>query len=96
MDGFLLSFSGSLGQPAETLEDDIDVTKRVGEVERAGERAGIQAGGDLRVGGDKLAKVTLFVPGRQCIPLDESVGLTSREPGLDERQEDALAENEAV
>src|ERR1700736_4143992 len=88
MNGFLLS-----DERAQPLEHGVDVTGVGGEIEDSVE---IDAPGQLAVGADKLAEVLLLVPGAERVPLDESVGRVTLEPGLDQREQEPLAEKEAV
>src|SRR5579883_2001675 len=91
MDGLLLS-----DERVETLEDGVDVTGERGEVERRVERVPAERGGDLRILADELAEVALLLPRAHRAALREPVGLVARQPGRDEREEDALAEEQAV
>src|SRR5919197_5875033 len=88
MNRFLLS--DERGQP---LEDGVDVAGVGVEIEDARE---IDAAGDVGVGANELAEVLLLVPGAQRVPLDEPVRLVAREPGVDEREQEPLAEEEVV
>jgi hypothetical protein len=47
-------------QGGETVEQDVGVTERVSEVERLGERGGVEI--DLRVGFDQGPEVLAFLP----------------------------------
>ncbi len=80
----------------QAVEDGVDVLDGRGEVEDAVERGGVEARGDLRVGLDERAEVALLVPGAHRVPLDEPVGLAAGEPGLDEREQQPVREDEAV
>ena len=51
---------------------------------------------DFVIGPDELAEVTLLVLGAQGLPLDEPVGGVPLEPGLDEPEQHALAEEQPV
>src|SRR6476469_638925 len=88
MDGFLLP-----DERAQALEDGVDGTGVRGRIE---DRVQVNAAGELTVPTDELAEVLFLVPGAQGVPLDEPVGLVAVEPGLDERQQKSLAEEEAV
>src|SRR5207253_3962063 len=84
------------GERPETLEDDIDVTDRGVQVEDAGKRLASEPPGDLRVGGDELVKIQLVLPRLHRVTLDETVGLVSTEPGVDQREQQAVAEDESM
>src|SRR6476620_7640268 len=64
-----------------------------GEIEH---RVEIDAAADLRVAADESCKVGLFLPGPHGVILDEAVRIVAQEPGLDEREEEAMTEDEAV
>src|SRR5690349_22932209 len=83
---FLLS--GELAQP---LEDGVDMTGVPAEVE---DRVEVDAAGDLVVRAHQLAEVLLLLVGPQRVPLHEPVGLPAGEARLDEREQQALAEEE--
>src|SRR5919108_2650394 len=82
-----------LSERVEALEDGVDVPRVSGEVENGVE---LDARRDLVVRADEAAKVAFFLPGAHGLALDESIGLVAREPGLDEREQQALAEEEAA
>src|SRR5262245_25645216 len=85
---FLLS--GELAQP---LEDGVDMTGVPAEVE---DRVEVDATRDLVVRADKLAEVLLLLVRAQCVALHETVGVSARETGLDEREQQPLAEEETT
>ena len=64
-----------------------------GEVEG---RLGVDAGGDLLVGAAQLAEVELLLPGAHRVALDEPVRAVAREARVDEREQQALAEEETA
>src|SRR4051812_3127641 len=88
MDGLLLS-----DERPQALEDDVDLAGVGSGVE---DRVEADTAGELAIGPDELAEVLLLGPGPQPGPLDEPVGLVALEAGLDEREQQALAEEEAV
>src|SRR5215210_9513737 len=90
MNGFLLW----AGQASQALEEDVDVAKRLAEVERLLEDSRFQV--DLGIGLQERAEVALLVPGTQSAALDEAVGLVAAVPGCDEREKHPLAEHEPV
>ena len=59
-------------------------------------RVEVDAPGDLGVVTDELAEVEPLVPRAHRMPLHEPVGLVTDEPRLDEREQQALAEDETV
>src|SRR6476619_5144424 len=69
------------------------MTDSCGEIEYCVE---IDPAADLRVAADEPCKVGLFLPGPHGVILDEAVRIVPREPGLDEREEEAMTEDEAV
>src|SRR4029079_18391795 len=68
-------------------------TDSCGEIEH---RVEIDPAADLRVAAGESCKVGLFLPGPHCVILDEAVRIVAGEPGLDEREEEAMTEDEAV
>src|SRR4029453_13762982 len=96
MDGFLLSLSSSFCERSQALEQDVHMAKRGAEVEGLHERVLAEPRAYLLVGAYELAEVALLVPGGKGVPLDESVRLVPRKAGLDECEQDALAEDEPV
>src|SRR6476646_1787033 len=82
--------SGELAQP---LEDGVDVTCVPAEVE---DRVEVDPARDLLVRAHQLAEVLLLLVRPRRMPLDEPVGVAAGEPGLDEREQQPLAEEEAV
>src|SRR6478735_1651451 len=69
------------------------MTDSCGEIEYCVE---IDPAADLRVAADEPCKVGLFLPGPHGVILDEAVRIVAGEPGLDEREEEAMTEDEAV
>src|SRR5690242_15186821 len=90
MDCILLPGELEVAQP---LEDGVDVACVPAEVEELVE---LHAAGDLLVRAHQLAEVLLLLVRPQRIPLYEPVGVAARQPGLDEREEQPLAEEEPV
>ena len=78
----------------QALEDDVDVAGVRAEVEDRVEvdRRAAAISASAR---DELAEVALLVPGAHRVPLHEPVGLVAREPALDEREQQPLAEERA-
>ena len=56
----------------------------------------VYSGGDLVIGATEVAEVKLLVPGTHRVALDERVRVATSETGVDEREEQALREEEAV
>ena len=56
----------------------------------------VDAGGDLLVGPDELPEVALLLPGSHRVALHERVCVRALEPGVHEREQQALTEEEAV
>src|SRR4051812_20309003 len=90
MNGFLLA--GHEG--GQSVEDDVDVLEGVVQLEGGIER--LRGQRHLGVLLQQRAKVESLVPRAERVALDESVRLVAGEAGLDEREQDALAEHEAV
>src|SRR6266550_1609019 len=88
MNCFLLS--GELAQP---LEDGVDVTGVPAEIEDPVE---LDPAGDRLVRANELAEVMLLLVGLQRVPLHEPVRLVSRQAGLDQCEQEPLAEEEAT
>src|SRR5262245_20758405 len=88
MDGLLLP-----DERAQSLEDSVDVACVSSEVEDGIE---IDAAGKLPIGPHELAEVLFLVPGAECVTLDEPVCLVPGQPRLDQREQQTLAEEEAV
>src|SRR4051794_28357946 len=88
MDGLL-----SRRERGQALEHGVDVAGGGG-----GGGEGIEggAGGDLRVGLGGRAESALLVPGAHRARLHEPVSVVAREAGVDEREEQPLAEEETV
>src|SRR6266540_861101 len=84
----------SPGERVEALEDRVDVARVVAEIEQGVERSGVEPTGELGIGAHELGEVELLLPGAHRVSLDEPVGLLSGEPGIDEREQQALAEEE--
>src|SRR5919108_3235605 len=91
MDGVFLS-----RQSVQALEDGVDVSRVLVEVEDRVERGAVEPLSDLRVAADELGEVALLLPGAQRVNLHEPVGLVARQAGLDEGEQKPLAEEEAV
>src|SRR2546427_5619486 len=88
MNGFLLPDEG-----AQPLEDGGDVTDRGVEIEDGVE---IDPFRDPRIGLDELAEITLLLPRAHCVCLDEPVRLVSGEAGVDQREQEPVAEMKPV
>src|SRR6185436_2975816 len=69
------------------------MTDGCGEIEY---RVEIDAAADLWVAANEPGKVGFSFPGPHGVILDEAVRIVAREPGLDEREEEAMTENQAV
>src|SRR5712691_11020558 len=81
------------GQSAQAPEDRVDVTDSCIEIE---DRVEIDARRDLRIGGEELPEVLVVVPRLHRVSLDEPVRVVARETGLDERDQETVAEHETV
>ena len=66
------------------------------EVEDARRARRRRGGRDLGVGADELAEVALLVPGAHRVSLHEAVRVVALEAALDEREQQAVREEEAV
>src|SRR4051812_48818727 len=88
MDGLL-----SLRQRPQALERDVDMTDGGLEIEDGVE---VDAPRDRRLGLDEAAEVALPPPGAHGGALDEPVRVVPREAGLDEREQQAVAEEQSV
>src|SRR5947208_15597051 len=77
----------------KTGEDRVDVARVGGELEGGIE---VDPGRDLLVAAHELAEVELLVPGAHRVPLHEPVRIVPGDARLDEREQDALAEEEEV
>src|SRR6185437_7545167 len=88
MNGLLLS-----GECAQPLEDGVDVTGVLAEVE---DRVEIDASRDLIVRFDELTEVLLLLVRPERVPLNEAVGIAPGQAGLDEREQKSLAEEEPM
>src|SRR5689334_13539476 len=75
----------------QAFEDDVGVADVRRRVEDGIE---VDASGDLRVGARELREVERLVPRPHRVPLDEPVGVVAGEAGLDEREQQPLAEDE--
>src|SRR5580765_90723 len=84
---------GLLSERAQALECGVDVTDGGCEVEDGVE---VDAASDRGLGLDERAEVTLLVPRLHRGGLDEPVRLVAGEAGLDEGEQQAVAEDEAV
>src|SRR6266487_5840443 len=56
----------------------------------------IHAPSDLWIGANELAEVRLLFPGAHRVPLDQPVGVVAAKPGVNEREEEAVAEDEPM
>src|SRR6187397_2628801 len=81
------------GQVVQPFEHGVDVARVRAEVEGL---AQIDPPRDPLIGLDERREVELLVPGAQRMLLDETVRLVAGKAGLDEREQDALAEEETV
>ena len=93
MDGLLLLVGGELLQ---SLEQHVDVTKGEVEIEGIRESPGVEPARDLGVRLDEATEVHLLVPGPERVSLDDSIRLVSSQAGLDEREQNALGEDQSV
>src|ERR1051326_830267 len=82
---------GLLYEVVEAVEHDVDVLREGGLVEDQGE-----VDVNLGIGSDELAEVTLFFPRSHGVALDDAVRLVTLEPGVDEREQQAVAEEQIV
>src|SRR5262245_64600872 len=82
-----------LGECLQAAEDRVGVARVRAEVEDGIE---VDAASDLVIGADELAEVELLVPRAYRAALHESVCVVARQPGLHEREQHALAEEEIV
>src|ERR1044072_6297112 len=80
-------------QRAQALEDDAGVPRVGREVEDGVE---VDAAGELAVRAYELREVESLVPGAHRVALHEPVGVVPRDPGFHEREQQPLAEVEAV
>src|SRR3954452_18662871 len=80
-------------QRPEALEDRVDMTGVRLEIE---DRVELDPRRDRVIAADELAEVALLLPRLHGVPLHEPVRLVAAEPRLDERQQQPLAEEEAV
>src|SRR4051812_47313537 len=88
MNWFLLSDEG-----VQSLEDRVDVAHGRGEVENATE---VDSPGDLRVGAHELGEIAFGLPRFHRMALDEPIGIVARHAAVDEREQQAVAEDEAM
>ena len=79
---------------AQPLEDDVDVPRVGAEVEDA--RRGRRRPAISASAADERREVEPLVPGPHRVPLHEPVGLVAGEARVDEREQEPLAEVEAV
>src|SRR5262249_31502987 len=82
-----------LRQGAKPLEGNVDVPDGCVEVENGVE---IGATGDLRVSSDELTEVPLLLPGPHRVTLDDPVRLVPSEAGINEGEQQPVAEEEMV
>src|SRR5581483_6545630 len=85
--------SGMDGLLLEAVEHGVDVLRVGIEIEHGVE---VDVRRDLVVCTHELAEVELFVPGSHGVSLHEPVRVVAAETGLDEGEQDALAEEEVV
>src|SRR3954447_6350760 len=88
MDRLLLS-----GERMQALEHGVDMANGCFEIEHGVE---VDLLGDLGICGDEGAEVALFLPRLHCMPLHEAVRLIPRDARFDEREEEPVAEHEAM
>src|SRR5438034_6397102 len=88
MDWYLL-----LDESVQTVEDGVDVPDGRLEVE---DRLEIDPSDDLRIAADELRKIGVLLPRTHRVALYEPVGVVAGEARIDERQQEAMAEDEAV
>src|SRR5438874_12443039 len=81
------------GQSVQSLEDRVDVPDCGVEVE---DRVEIDTRRDLGIGFDESAEVALLLPRVHRVALDEPVGVVTWQTGLDEREQETMAEHEPV
>src|SRR5215204_1426981 len=78
---------------AEPFEDGVHVTDGGIQVE---DRVHVDAARDRAVGADELLEVLFLLPRAHRVGLDETVGLVPRHARLDQREQQLVAEDEAV
>src|SRR6476659_10328793 len=78
----------------QALEDGVHVARVVAEIEDRVERCRVEALADLSVGPHELGKVELLFPGAHRMSLHQPVRVVARKPRIDEREQQALAEEE--
>src|ERR1043165_4052946 len=82
---------GLLYEVVETVEDDVDVSRERGLVED-----GVEVDVNLGIGADELPEVGLLVRGAHGVALDDPVRLVALQPGLDEREQEPVTEEEVL
>src|SRR3990172_1484399 len=92
MNWFLLSGR----QRGQALEERVDVPEGLSQVEDLAERLRAEPARNLPVCLHERAKVELLLPRAEGVPLHEAIGLVAGEARADEREEEALAEDETV
>ena len=77
----------------QTVEDGVDVPDGRLEIEDCIE---IDPTGDLGIAPDELGEICLLLPRAHRMALYEPVGVVAREARIDQRQQEAMAEDEPV
>src|SRR4051812_1159656 len=80
----------------ETIEERVDVAKGRLQIECFCERSRRQSSHDSLVGLEERSEIELLVPRPESGSLHETVRLVPRNADADEREENALAEHEAM
>src|SRR5256886_2803528 len=88
MDWYLLVYEG-----VQTVEDGVDVPDGGLEIE---DRIEIEPAGDLRIVPDELGEICLLLPRAHRMALYEPVGVVARQARIDQRQQEAMTEDEPV
>src|SRR4051794_975833 len=91
MDGLLL-----LGEAMDAVEDAVEMGDGGGEIEHLVEPFGAKAAADRGVGTGELDEVALLVPRAHRRRLHERVRVGALEPGLDEREQQPVREEQVV
>src|SRR4051812_17640873 len=91
MGGLLL-----LGEAMDAVEHAVEMSDGGGEIEDLVEALRAETVGDRGVGARELHEVALFVPRAHRRGLHERVGVCALEPRLDERQQQAVREEQVV
>src|SRR5215211_5616557 len=82
---------GLLYEVVETVEHGTDVLRVRGVVERR-----VEIDADVRIAANELAEILVFFPRAHRVALHEPIGLVPLESRLDEREQQALREVEAM